>query len=287
MSRTLSLRHFGVAILVTLLSACAAVKSASSGLTPTDPKQQVVDLLKSFETGEVEARDVISSTTYIQHNLGVADGRAGLETLLASRPVGSTLVRTVRVYRDGNFVFAQTEYDFSGRRMVGFDVFRFEDGKIVEHWDNLEPEAPTANPSGHDMLDGPIDASGRDRTSANKTLMQAYMDEILNGRRDRIAGYFSDRGYIQHDPTLPDGSSGSTADLKMLSDRGGSTHVDRVARILGDGNFVLVMSEGRVGDKPSAFYDLYRIDNYKIVEHWDTISTIPPQSAWKNQNGKF
>ena len=57
--------------------------------------------------------------------------------------------------------------------------------------------------------------------------------------------------------------------------------------MLGEGNFVLVVSEGTFGDRPTSFYALYRIPNGKIAEHWDTLETIPPRADWKNPNGKF
>ena len=62
---------------------------------------------------------------------------------------------------------------------------------------------------------------------------------------------------------------------------------DRVHKVLGQGNFVLVVSEGGFGEKPTSFYDLFRVENGKIAEHWDTIETIPPREQWKNVNGKF
>ena len=62
---------------------------------------------------------------------------------------------------------------------------------------------------------------------------------------------------------------------------------DRIHKVLGEGNVVLVMSEGTFGGKPTAFFDLFRVANGKIAEHWDTIETIPARSEWKNQNGKF
>jgi predicted SnoaL-like aldol condensation-catalyzing enzyme len=62
---------------------------------------------------------------------------------------------------------------------------------------------------------------------------------------------------------------------------------DRVHKILGEGNFVLVIAEGSFGDQPTAYYDLFRIENGKIVEHWDTLEAIPARSEWKNPNGKF
>lgn len=61
----------------------------------------------------------------------------------------------------------------------------------------------------------------------------------------------------------------------------------RVQKVLGEGNMVLVISEGTFGDEPGAFYDLYRVSNGKLAEHWDVIETIPPREKWQNDNGKF
>jgi predicted SnoaL-like aldol condensation-catalyzing enzyme len=102
----------------------------------TKEKQQVVDLLKSLETGAPGPLEVLSPTRYVQHNLDVADGVEGVRELMRRLPRGATKVNTVRVFQDGDFVFAHSEYDFFGPK-VGFDIFRFEGGKIVEHWDTV------------------------------------------------------------------------------------------------------------------------------------------------------
>jgi predicted SnoaL-like aldol condensation-catalyzing enzyme len=57
--------------------------------------------------------------------------------------------------------------------------------------------------------------------------------------------------------------------------------------VLGEGDFVLVASEGSYNEQPTSFYDLFRVENGKIAEHWDTIEPIPPETEWQNQNGKF
>lgn len=62
---------------------------------------------------------------------------------------------------------------------------------------------------------------------------------------------------------------------------------ERVHRVLGEGNFVLVVSEGQFAGRHSAFYDLFRVQDGKIAEHWDTIEAIPLRAQWKNDNGKF
>lgn len=269
------------------IAACATNAQASNEKPATaNPKQQVVELLKSIETGDSKPLAYINPDKYIQHNLAVGDGLSGVKALLQSLPKGSARVNTVRVYQDGNFVFAHTEYNFFGPK-VGFDIFRFEDGKIVEHWDNLQETAAKPSPSGHTMLDGPTTASDLDKTEANRTLMQTYMDDLLQGRRDKFAGYFDGNNYIQHNPLVADNLTGLFAGLQALAKQGLQVKYDRVHKILGEGNFVLVVAEGSFGDRPSSYYDLYRIQDGKIAEHWDTIEPIPPRAEWKNSNGKF
>ena len=56
-------------------------------------------------------------------------------------------------------------------------------------------------------------------------------------------------------------------------------------RILGEGNFVLMMAEGTFGTTPTAYYDLFRLEDGMIVEHWDVIAEIPAEMA--HDNGKF
>jgi predicted SnoaL-like aldol condensation-catalyzing enzyme len=118
-------------------------------------KQQVVALLKSIETGDSGPVGVINPDKYIQHNLGAADGLAGFGALLQALPPRSARANTVRVFEDGDYVFAHTNYNFFGPK-IGFDIFRFENGRIVEHWDNLQ-ETTGRNPNGHTMTDGPTE----------------------------------------------------------------------------------------------------------------------------------
>ena len=88
-------------------------------------------------------------------------------------------------------------------------------------------------------------------------------------------------------PAIADGLSGLGAALEALAKQGIQMQYHKVHQVLGEGNFVLVVSEGSFADQPTAFYDLFRVENGKIDEHWDTIETIPPKAHWKNNNGKF
>ncbi len=274
----------GVALYTHSASAKAAKKKAKTFMSQ---KQKVADLLKAIETGASEPVGYINPDRYIQHNLAVADGLAGFGALLSQLPKNSARVNTVRVFEDGNFVFAHTDYDFFGPK-VGFDIFRFEDGKIVEHWDNLQNKPQTLNPGGHTMIDGPATAVDLDKTAANKALVKAFVEDILvEGRMEKLAGYFDGDSYVQHNPDIGDGLSGLGAALQAMAAAGITMKYDTVHKVLGEGNFVLTVSEGAFGGKPTAFYDLFRVANGKIAEHWDTIETIMPESDRKNANGKF
>jgi len=55
--------------------------------------------------------------------------------------------------------------------------------------------------------------------------------------------------------------------------------------VVAEGNFVFTASEGTLGDVPTAFFDLFRVEDNRIVEHWDVISGIPIEMA--HDNGKF
>ena len=279
------------------VTAVAAAGNAASPVLPTtkakaihmtfELKAPVAALLKAIETGETASVSAINPNKYIQHNLAVADGLSGFGAVMQALPKGSARVNTVRIFQDGNFVFAHSEYEFFGPK-IGFDIFRFEDGKIVEHWDNLQQTPAGPNPSGRTMTDGPTTPGDLDRTDENKALVKAFVDDILvGGQMDRLASYFSGDHYRQHNPHIADGLSGLGAALQAMAKANVTMKYTRVHKVLGEGSFVLVVSEGEFAGQPTSFYDLFRVEAGKIAEHWDTIETIPPQSEWRNANGKF
>lgn len=249
-------------------------------------KDKTVAVLKSIETGDKEAVSYINPTNYKQHNLAVEDGLVGFGALLALAPEDGFKVNTVRAFQDGDYGFAQTEYDFFGSK-IGFDVFRFENGQVVEHWDNLIEKA-VPNPSGHTQTDGTTTITDLDKTEANKILVSSFINDILvNGKMDKIANYFDGDTYIQHNPNIADGLSGLGKALEAMAKQGVKMEFEIVHKVLGQGNFVLAISEGKFAGQPTSYYDLFRVENNKIVEHWDIMETIAPVADRKNSNGKF
>ncbi len=257
-------------------------------MTPTiSNKEKAVALLHSLETGDKTPASYINPNKYIQHNLAVADGIEGFGAVLAHAPEGGFKAKVIRAFEDGDFVVTHTEYDFFGPK-VGFDIFRFENGKIVEHWDNLAEVTPP-NPSGRTQLDGETNISDLDKTKANKALVKGFVEDVLlNEKGEKLLDYVSADSYLQHNSNVADGLDGLGAALKYFADNGLVMKYDNLHMVLGQGNLVLTVSEGKFGKGDHvAYYDLFRVQDGKIVEHWDVIQSIPPKEEWKNQNGKF
>lgn len=249
-------------------------------------KEKASALLTSIETGDKTPVGYINPTHYTQHNLTVADGLEGFGAVLQHAPEGGFKANVIRSFQDGNYTFSHTVYDFFGPK-IGFDVFRFENGKIVEHWDNLAEITPP-NPSHHTQTDGSTTLKDLDKTEANKTLVKDFIQTILiNGEFDKMGNYFDGNHYIQHNPMISDGLSGLTKALEEMAKNGVTMVFEKNHIVLGEGNFVLAISEGQFAGKHTSFYDLFRVENGKIAEHWDVIETISPASEHKSTNGKF
>ena len=286
----ISMRKFRTIVLVIttlcLVNLLPVLATAETNMEKTN-KTKVVELLKSIETGAPEPVGYINAEQYTQHNLSVADGLAGFGELLAALPEGSAKVNVVRAFQDGEFVFTQTDYNFFGPK-IGFDIFKFQNGLIVEHWDNLTETALNANPSGHTQIDGFTEIWDLDKTKMNKEIVSDFVNSILvDGQMNKLADFFDGDNYIQHNTAIGDGISGLGAALEAMAKQGITMVYDKVHIVLGEGNFVLVVSEGNFANEPTSFYDLFRVENGKIAEHWDVMETIIPNNQHKNTNGKF
>ncbi|WP_233131525.1 nuclear transport factor 2 family protein [Tenacibaculum holothuriorum] len=226
---------------------------------------------------------------YIQHNPHVPTGREPVLGFLEPLKNAGTTSTTHRILQDGDFIVLHNSYDnaeaFGGKEMVAFDVWRMEDGKVAEHWDNLTPKvAQTA--SGRSQVDGPTEVTDLDKTDANKELVKKFVDDVLFGKApEKITEYVSTEQYDQHNPLVKDGLDGLNEAITYLTSQNNMFIYKKVHKVLGEGNFVLTMSEGEWGGKPQAFYDLFRVKDGKIVEHWDVIQEIPEKMA--HENGKF
>ena len=138
------------------------------------------------------------------------------------------------------------------------------------------------------MVDGQVEAADLAVTESNRELVSSFVRDVLIDRRlGKLENYIDQERFIQHNPRIADGLSALRSALGSPSSNELTIEYDRMHRLLAEGNFVLSVIEGLFGGVHSSFYDLFRIADGKLVEHWDTIEAVPPPGEWKNDNGKF
>lgn len=253
-------------------------------------KEKALALIGTFTTGDTAKARELLAENYIQHNLAYGTGAeafVGAVEYLASAPVKTT-VNNIRAFEDGDKVFLQTVYNFAGTgEQVAFDIFRFDsEGKIAEHWDNLAAKAD-ANPSGHTQIDGTLEKKNVDKDETRK-IVETFVSDVLRGENpDRLTSYFDGDNYIQHNTAIADGLSGLGAALEAMAKQGIKMIYSKTHFVLADGDYALAVSEGTFAEAPTSYYDLFRVENGKIAEHWDVMETIADEASRQNLNGKF
>ena len=233
----------------------------------------------------VEAIATYSGQRYTQHSTPVRDGREGFieffADFVARNPVRD--IEIVRAFEDGRYVFLHVVQSLNGGefRYVTADIFDTDDdAKLIEHWD-LIAEMRTAAPGVRTEVDGSTEPSEEVPTEVSKSLVGAFVEEVLQtGDFDR-AGEFLAPHLAQHDPDLADGvlafQTFATA---------GSLHYLEVHRVVGSGDVVAVLAERSLGGRREAVIDLYRVEDAMIVEHWSVVEEITPAETCVN-SGKF
>jgi predicted SnoaL-like aldol condensation-catalyzing enzyme len=106
-----------------------------------DHIRKVLDVIYNevFNQGRADLYPDLVSGPYIQHNPLVPDGLAGVMGFL--KQVGGLRCDVKRIAIDGDLAFVHVRYlNLFGKETAGVDIFRFDnEGKIVEHWDVLQP----------------------------------------------------------------------------------------------------------------------------------------------------
>jgi predicted SnoaL-like aldol condensation-catalyzing enzyme len=249
-------------------------------------RQAVTEIFQNRNTAAI---DRFFSEQFVQHDPNIADGRPGLSAFVAEHTNSpATHVTIYRTVVDDDTVMLHSKYEswpgFSGP-VIAFDLFRFKDGKIVEHWGGQALEAGT-NLSGHSQVDGPTAVVDREQTEANRVLVRNFKQAVtVELHFDKVSEFIDGDHYTQHASKVGDGTARMKARVSEV-ERPGATPVLIPRRYVAEGNFVLCIVESRT-EPPTANYDLFRVENGKVAEHWDVLSIIPPENRWKNTNGPY
>jgi predicted SnoaL-like aldol condensation-catalyzing enzyme len=237
-----------------------------------------------FGARDPSAVDRWVAADYRQHSSLVGDGPEALRALVAGLP-DDFRYAGARVIADGDLVALHGTYHGLGPDpLVAFDLFRVADGRLAEHWDALTPRVPRTV-SGRSQTDGPAVPRDLERTDANRALVAEFAAKVLVGADYSVlTDYISTRTYHQHNAEAADGLDGFGAAAKAWAEQGKDLVYTAVHKVVAEGDLVLVQSEGVFG-VPVAYWDLFRVQDEKIVEHWDVIAPVP--AVLPHDNGLF
>jgi predicted SnoaL-like aldol condensation-catalyzing enzyme len=136
------------------------------------------------------------------------------------------------------------------------------------------------------LASGPAFAVDATTQDANKKTVLEFYEKGLNQKDFDAAAKFIGPRYVQHNPTAPDGPEGFRTFLGFLREKFPDSHSD-IKRVFADGDYVIlhVHSVREKGSRGRAIVDIFRLEDGKIVEHWDVVQDVPEKSA--NTNGMF
>jgi predicted SnoaL-like aldol condensation-catalyzing enzyme len=273
------------------ISTTAPIGEQSKAETTMTNKEKVGNFfLAVLKNDPVKMRE-FADADYIQHNPYLPTGLEPFIQLLPLLQENGTTAENIRMFQDGNFVFMHNIWrnakPFGADELISFDIIRVdENGKVAEHWDAMTPLV-TETASGRTQTDGPTNAIDLDKTEINKKIAVALIEDVLMGKNpSKITDYISAEQYDQHNPGIKDGLNGIIEAVEYLNSQDNMFKYTKIHKVLGEGNFVLTVSEGEWSGKSQAFYDLFRIEDGKVVEHWDVIQEIPTEGL-ANNNGMF
>ena len=129
-------------------------------------------------------------------------------------------------------------------------------------------------------------AGNTPQEEANKRVVVDFYDKALNQKDFAAAAQHFGPHYIQHNPNAGDGIEGFRKFIEFRREKFPNARSE-IKRVLADGDLVVlhVHSVREPGERGVAIVDIFRLENGKIVEHWDVVQPIPEKAA--NDNGMF
>ena len=121
---------------------------------------------------------------------------------------------------------------------------------------------------------------------ANKKNVVEFYNKALNDKDFAAASKYLGSRYTQHNPVAADGPEGLKGFIQFLRDKFPNSRSE-IKRVFADGDYVIVHVHAirEPGTRGRAIIDIFKLENGKVVEHWDVVQPIPEKAA--NTNGMF
>ena len=129
-------------------------------------------------------------------------------------------------------------------------------------------------------------AASEAQQEANRKVVLDFYEKGLNQKdADAAIALMGDR-YVQHNPNAADGPEGFRKFIGFLREKFPNSHSE-IKHSFVDGDYVIlhVHAVREPGARGNAIVDIFKLENGKVVEHWDVVQPIPEKAA--NSNGMF
>ncbi|NUM88913.1 MAG: hypothetical protein HUU37_06900, partial [Bdellovibrionales bacterium] len=270
------LAFFWALIILFFIGTAAPALGGSIDLAPTQEKI-AWDILKSFVDKKRNPDAIIRHIRepgYVQHNVKMGDGRSGYLAARSNLPDG-LYVNRILTFSDDNHVVVHVEYP----RTLGIDIYRFEGTEAVEHWDCIFMKPIGRSSNTVPLLGWGVEAEDLDKTAENKKLIADLTSRNLGAASTEHVDRCIDTNFLPQNTWL--------RMVKAIHEWRTGIVYRKTHKILGKGSLVMTLREGSIGGTPTAFCDIFRLKNSRVLERWSVRDTIPPREYWKNDNGKF
>ncbi|GLQ74144.1 nuclear transport factor 2 family protein [Vibrio penaeicida] len=225
---------------------------------------------------------------YVQHAPDYPDGaeplRVELLKYLDDNP--NIEVDILRTIAEKDYVAIHSAWTNNGSTDVYVDIWRVEDGKLVEHWDHYQGVESSTELSGPE-----VDMYARQNPDLNRTkalrVINTYNDlsDLNDVRR------FVDANFVGHTPEAQNGKGAFINHLQGMA-QNGKRFVRTPAQTIAMGDMVLVHSKqvdrDVENDLGTGYIDIFRFNNQgKIVEQWSVEQKVKPVDERYNINEIF
>ncbi|MFC0514432.1 nuclear transport factor 2 family protein [Mucilaginibacter angelicae] len=206
---------------------------------------------------------------YKQHNPAVKQGRAGITEMISylktlPPPPEGAKSPIVRAIQEGDFVVTHLDIQFMGKRMAVIDLFKLKNGKLTEHWDAIQA-LPDESGKAVTATNGTTDIDNTAPAENSKRIVSLFYDAAIN---KTSALQFISTGYVEHDLSIIESG-------KTLVDHIAERKEVKLCKVIGEGDFVVVQSQFNKSEKAFVLYEIFRVANDKIAEHWSVEQAVP------------
>lgn len=218
-----------------------------------------------FVVKDLGAVDRYFAEPYVQHNPVLPNGLDAFREFARQAIVGNPAFKAelLCVLADGTFVASYHRYSGLGPvPLVAVDLFRVQDGKIVEHWDCIQGEAPGSDGLCTELaqLNGArLSGTTEHHLSVVKSFIEATWMAPTTESTRRWGPPPAGAERLQCSP------GSKTKPLRYA----------RIHRALAEGNLVLTQSEAETCDQVYACYDLFLVEGNTISRYWSIAQDVP------------